>query len=109
MTETRTITEVHESIADRIRAQAVAAHAQYPQFAGAWDGWTLMRITRPVRTKLGVAFVADELVLVSPGTRSERVCPRGRAGYGPLVEYSTAYSVSNKCNTTVRTSYLRSV
>jgi hypothetical protein len=48
---------------ETIRAEAEAKHAQYPQYKGHWDGWFLIRMTRRVRSKLGVAFEKGEIAL----------------------------------------------
>lgn len=55
-----------EKIVAAFKAEAEAAHAQYPQYQGHWDGWVLGQLTRTVRTKLGVAGVKGELVLMAP-------------------------------------------
>lgn len=48
--------------------QANAAHRQYPQYAGHWDGpeWRVVRVTRRVETKMGVAFEAGDVTIGNP-------------------------------------------
>ena len=78
-------------LADTIRNSAKAAHAQYPQYAGHWDGpeWILVEVTRTVKTKLGAAFVKGDISLGKVETE------------GPMAGSWTIYSVSNKVDTGV--------
>jgi hypothetical protein len=103
---------VIESLRQALITEAAAAHAQYPQYAGHWDTWRVAEVTRPVRTKMGQAFRANELALVAPETSTDRVCPKGSlADYAdwPMVEFATAYSRSNGIDTAVRADYIREV
>ena len=59
-----------ETLTSTIRAEAEAKHAQYPQYAGHWDGWGLVQVTRRVKTKMGEAFKKGEIAL---GKRDEPV------------------------------------
>jgi hypothetical protein len=98
--------------AAEIRAQANAAHAQYPHYAGHWDNWTLMEITRKVQRHGRVMFERGEVVLVSPEVERERLPMRGRDlpySQWPMVELSTAYSVRSSGDVVVRTAWLRKV
>ena len=47
---------------------AQAAHAQWPQYAGHWQGseWVLVEITRRVVTKGGVAFEPGDITIARP-------------------------------------------
>lgn len=75
-------------------ANAEAATAQYPQYRGHWDGpeWTLIRLKRRVKTKLGVAFEEGEIALATL---------RAAEPEYDLPEAWTAWSVSNRINTSV--------
>lgn len=44
---------------------AMSVHAEYPQYAGYWDDWKLAVITSRQKTKAGVAFEKNDLVIVS--------------------------------------------
>ena len=96
--EATTLSAVHNVL----RSQAKADHASYPQYDGYWDGpeWVLVRVTRQVKTKLGVAFVKGETALARrtpPEPDSENLSPAVRA---ELNRPSwTVYSVRNRCNT----------
>lgn len=74
---------------EQIVEQAALAHAEYPQYDGHWDGpeWFLVKFTRRVRTKSGVAF--------EPGDVSIARSPEDGD------EYPTAYSLRNKIDTSV--------
>jgi len=71
-----------------LKRLAARNHRQYPQYDGHWDGpeWVLVKVTRTIRTKMGVAFKRGETALGRP------------SGMG-----WTVYSVSNRCNTAVPT------
>lgn len=49
--------------ADTLRQQADAKNAQYPQYRGHWDGWTLGVMTRKLR-----GLPKGTPVLLKPGT-----------------------------------------
>ena len=91
---TLTRDEYAAQITAHLIAAADAAHAQYPQYAGHWDGWVAMRATREVRTKGGVRVTAGEVVLVDPATLTGGGSPifhssRGQidaAGHDGMVE-----------------------
>lgn len=102
-----------ESLRQALIAEAAAAHAQYPQYEGHWDGWRVAEVTRRQVSKgRREAFRAGELVLVAPDTRHERVAPKGSMveyDQWPMVEFATAYSRSNKIDTAVRAANIREV
>ncbi len=75
-----------ETIRQTLVAQAEAQLAQYPQYRGHWDGWRVGRITRDVKTKLGVAFKRDDVVLYTDD--------RG-------ARFVTAYSFRNRVDTSI--------
>ena len=81
-----------EILKREIRDEAASAHAQYPQYVGHWDGpeWRIARVTRRIKTKLGVAFEGCEFALVRERTPEE--AELGITGY-------TAYSRSNGIDT----------
>lgn len=82
-------------IGEDLRATAAAAHAQYPQYKGHWDGWVVAQIKRQIRTKAGVAFTKGEWVLAKPEIRE------GKQLDGSTYRSVTCYSVSNKMDTSV--------
>jgi hypothetical protein len=105
--------EVLEHLRRALITEAAAAHAQYPQYEGHWDNWRVAEITRRVRTKMGVAFQAGDLVLVAPQTTTEKVAPRSRQPIAyedwPTKEFATAYSRRNGIDTAVPVPYVREV
>ncbi len=94
-----------------LREKARTSHAQYPQYAGHWDGpeWVLVRVTRRIRTKLGVAFERGELAL------ARRTPPETDSSLSPaiLAEMNrpswTAYSVRNRADTQISLEAAREV
>jgi hypothetical protein len=56
--------EIDCAMAD-IRIIANFDHAKYPQYKGHWDGpeWTLVKVTKAIKTKMGKAFYEGELAL----------------------------------------------
>jgi hypothetical protein len=104
--------EVIEHLRQALIAEAAAANAQYPQYAGHWDSYRVAEVTRNVGKPSRRAFRAGELVLVASSTYTERVAPkRGMVPYEqwPLVEFATAYSRSNGIDTAVRATDIREV
>ena len=83
-----------------IAAEAQRAHARWPQYAGHWetDEWRVVRVTRRVRTKLGVAFEAGDLTILRIEPPDER--------FG-LPALHMAYSWRNRCDTAIRPTHYR--
>lgn len=87
-----------------LRSAARAAHEDFPQYCGYWDGpeWVLVRMSRRVKTKMGVAFEKGEVALARRSPKepnSSSLSPAARAELNkPSWE---AYSVRNRCNTIV--------
>lgn len=50
-------------VRESLRAAAAAAMAPYPQYVDHWHAYNLARVTRDIRTKMGLAFYAGEIVL----------------------------------------------
>jgi hypothetical protein len=103
---------VVEGLATTRREAAERAHAQYPQYAGHWDGWELAEVTRRVTTKGGLAFEPGDLVLRNPKTRTEQVPPRGRwTSIDEWVpkQFVTCYSFRREGDVSVPAEYLRPV
>lgn len=51
------------TILEHLKKLAAEQVAQYPQYAGHFDGYTLVRVKRAIRTKLGLAFEAGEMAI----------------------------------------------
>ncbi len=96
--------ETIAAVREEVIRQADEAHARYPQYAGHWDGpeWFVVRITRTVKTKMGVAFEAGEITLA----KHSRIDPRDLAIVGPRPLFVTAYSIRNKIDTSVQAAYV---
>ena len=88
--------EMREIVSKGVREDAASKHAQYPQYEGHWDGdeWYVVRLKRAVRTKMGTAFVKDELTIARD--------PDGREREVGLPDSVCAYSLSNRIDTWVR-------
>lgn len=81
-----------------LRAQANAAHSQYPQYRGYWDTWVVGTVKRDIRTKLGQAFLKGDRVLVQ---REIRDITDVTFSKRKDTKFLTAYSFRNRCNTSV--------
>ena len=72
--------------------------SHYPQYSGHWNGWVLAKVTRDVKTKLGMAFRRGDLVLVEPDmSRYERA-----SDVALTQGFRTCYSHRNRVNTSVK-------
>jgi hypothetical protein len=80
------------SLLDTLRGMAAAQVAEYPQYIGHFDAYTLVRIKRPIRTKLGLAFDAGEVAIAAPGAAPI-------LGGGP--RFRTVWSLRNRIDTSV--------
>jgi hypothetical protein len=79
-----------DALLRRLRAQARAKFKPHPQYKGHWDKHILVRVTDLIETKMGIAFVADELALGAP----EITLCDGKP-------YRSVYSVRNGIDTVV--------
>lgn len=97
------VADNHPLVKDTLRKQAAEGRCGgYPQYEGYWDGdeWRVVRFTKRVLTKMGVAFEPGDLALLRDPD------PREVARYGSDVDHPTAYSFRNEVNTSVlRDSY----
>lgn len=58
-----------------LKRDASAVLAQYPQYKGHFDNYVLVRVTKRIKTKGGVAFEAGDVSIANPNTT---VCESGR-------------------------------
>jgi len=94
--------------AQRLRAQADATHAQYPQYAGHWDGWIAVTCTRPVKSRGRVIVAKGAQVLMDP--TSPRRIPHDARFALPHARgkvFATFYCPDNLggCDTSLRVDY----
>lgn len=75
-----------------IREYAEQTHSEFPQYAGHWNDYVLVRITRRVETKAGEAFEAGDVAVA----RYDHTIACGWS-------YCTVYSVRNGVDTSVFT------
>jgi len=75
-----------------LKTLAARAVAQYPQYAGHFDGYVAVRIKRDVRTKMGLAFEKGEIAIAQPTADADG--------------FRTVWSVKNKVDTSVRASHV---
>lgn len=80
---------LYPKIAADLKTKAAADMAQWPQYKGHFDGYQLARVKRSVKTKMGLAFEAGEVVIA---VKAAFQFP----GHPASV---TAYSARNKCDT----------
>lgn len=98
--ETITRAIAPEQIRAMVIAVADAQLAQYPQYAGRFNGgeWRAAFVTRVIKTKVGLAFLDDDVTIARGETEQEREqigAPMLRGGY------VLAYSVRNKVTTSI--------
>jgi hypothetical protein len=74
---------------------AISQMACYPQYTGYFDAWIEVRVCKHIKTKLGKAFVKDELSIARPEIRKVT----GMDNVTRL--FMTVWSVSNRCATSV--------
>lgn len=79
-----------------LRTDAEKSHEQYPQYAGHWDNHKIGRVTRTVKTKMGLAFEKGDLCLYAEDIIDGKAC-------------RTAYSNRNGSDTIVRPSYIEAL
>lgn len=84
-------------------AIADSQNAKYPQYAGYFDNYVLVRIKSDVKTKMGLAFSKGELAIASPVTD---VIDRGPFEGDRVF---IVYSPKNECNTMVRAKFVTMV
>lgn len=88
--------ELVATIREMIVTTAAEKHAAYPQYEGHWSGeeWQLGIVGEAIRTKLGLAFDAGDVVLYKLTSAQEMV--QGSDG-----AFVTAYSVRNGVGTRI--------
>ena len=72
------------SLRQALQAQAAAQVSQYPQYAGHFDDYKIVRIVKQIKTKSGVAFEKDEFAIAKP-VIEHFTRPNGRRGQGITV------------------------
>lgn len=77
---------------DLLKNHAASTMSRYPQYAGHFDNYRMVRIKRDVRTKMGLAFRAGEIAIAAP---------TARLGI-PGERFVTVWSFSNQIDTSVR-------
>jgi hypothetical protein len=90
-----TLKQQHQK--ENVITLAEADHAQYPQYANYWRGseWRLCRILKDVKTKLGVAFKAEDITIGRLRT------PQELDQAPELATTAIVYSQRNRANTAV--------
>ena len=73
----------YEKLLNKLKAEADAKYAGYPQYKNYWEKFVLVRMEQRVDTKFGIAFLRGEVTL-------------GDGGF-------TAYSLKNNVNTKIST------
>jgi hypothetical protein len=78
-----------------LKTLAAAQVAQYPQYAGHFDGYVLVKVKKTVKTKMGLAFESGEVAIAKPTTETiEDGRYKGK-------QTMTVWSIRNKCDTSV--------
>lgn len=79
----------------QILAIAISTHAEFPQYEGRWDNWTVVKINQDLITKAGVDFKENDMALMKPddGTQGKN-------------QFVTCYSIRNSVDTAVPFNYI---
>lgn len=80
-----------------LRAIAVAQVARWPQYAGHFDSYRLVRVKCDVKTKMGLAFARDEVAIGIERSPTHQL-------YDRLGRFVTVWSRRNAIDTSVRAS-----
>lgn len=77
-----------------LRQQAIVKHAPYPQYAGKFDAWVAVTITKRVAVKGGPAFEKGDIALAipAPDEADMRIADGGKPGrstYSPRTQRVT--------------------
>ena len=67
-----------------LQEKAAAQVSQYPQYAGHFDEYKIVRIVKQIKTKSGVAFEKDEFAIAKP-VIEHFTRPNGTKGKGITV------------------------
>jgi hypothetical protein len=87
------------SVLETLKRRAAAQVAQYPQYATHFDDCTLGIAKRAVRTKMGLVFDKDDVLLVFP--------PHKLIRQSPEPGFVAVWSMRNKCTTHVPVSSVK--
>lgn len=80
---------------EQLIQQAESQLSAYPQYKGHWNNWVVVKVLKTIKTKLGVAFHAGDLVLANPILRTNEYVRRNPK------RFVTCYSFRNQCDTSV--------
>jgi hypothetical protein len=78
---------------ESLRSIAAAQMAEYPQYAGRFERYCLVRVKRDVVTKAGQAFTRDEYAIASPVATPTALTSE---------KFVTVWSRKNQIDTSVR-------
>jgi hypothetical protein len=89
------VTDLNVLLRNELLVQANAHHVQYPQYAGHFDRYVLVRAVHRIKTKMGVAIEIGDYVLANPTSRTIEC--------GPFIgkKARIIYSFRNKSDTSV--------
>lgn len=83
-----------------LKATAISQVAKYPQYLGHFERYTLARVKRDIKTKMGLAFTKGEFVIVAPD---------GEFHLPGTTKFRTAWSRKNAVDTSIKASDLEAV
>lgn len=90
-------------------AEAERQHAEYPQYAGHWDGWSVGALKRDVKSRGALVGSKGDFVLYDPESFTTEDHPEVVAGWrasGMVTVYLPAHYAGG-CDTSIRASYLK--
>jgi hypothetical protein len=84
---------------EQVREIAEAILSEYPQYADFWNDHALVRINRNIKTKMGQAFLKDDITIGKLETLENHPVLGN-------VTRATVFSFRNTCNTIISPAYV---
>ena len=80
---------------EKLKCIAASQVSNYPQYAGHFDNYVLIKIKKDIKSKLGISFKAGELAIAAPGVREFK------DSAGKNRKMVTAWSTRNEIDTSI--------
>jgi hypothetical protein len=81
---------VLDHVLESLKSDAAASMAQYPQYAGKFNDYVLVKIKKDVKTKMGLAFSKNEVTIAE------------KHPYAELPDCISVWSFKNKTSTVIK-------
>lgn len=90
-------------------AEAEESHAQYPQYAGHWDGWVPARVKRDIKSRGATVARKGDVVLIDPESFTTEESPEVIAGWhapGMVTAFLPRHYIKGGCDTSVKATWI---